>query len=300
MLSKASVSRRVEAHRVAKPTFLTSRVFSMGSLLTEGNHLYLDREASWRPALAAMLDLVAIHSEASGAASVVLRDLDRDDEELDRVLRDASYSAIPCPDAMLLDVDWSDWDEFLSRLSARARRFQKRYVTPRDGAFAVEVFHQGARLPSDAELDHLYRLYLNVKERNLELNTFALPENFLARMLEYPVWEIVTLTLKPGGEQTFDMPHAFVAAYVGPEQYVPAIVGLDYRAVGSHGSYRQCIRQVIRRAESHGSKRISLGMGAEMEKERFGARRVRRSFYVQSLDHYQHDVLSLLAPDATS
>jgi 7-keto-8-aminopelargonate synthetase-like enzyme len=300
MLSEASVSRRVESHRVTKPTFLTSRVFSMGSLLTEGNHLYLNREASWQPAVASLLDQVAVHSEACGAASVVLRDLDSDDEELDRILRDASYSTIACPDAMVLDVTWSDWDEFLSRLSARARRFQKRYVTPRDGAFAVEVLRRGSRLPSDAELAHLYRLYRNVKERNLELNTFALPESFLPRMLEHPGWEIVTLTLKPDKKQAGGMPHAFVAAYVGPEQYVPVVVGLDYRAVGSHGSYRQCIRQVIRRAESHRSSRILLGMGAELEKERFGAQRVKRSFYVQSRDHYQHDVLSLLAMDATS
>jgi hypothetical protein len=57
---------------------------------------------------------------------------------------------------------------------------------------------------------------------------------------------------------------------------------------------------VIRRAESHGSSRIELGMGAELEKQRFGARRQRRAFYVQSLDHFQHDVLSLLAMESAS
>jgi hypothetical protein len=230
----------------------------------------------------------------------VLRDLERDDEELDRLLREAGYSTIACPDSMVIDVDWSDWDEFRSRLSARRRRFQDRYVAPRDGSFAIEVLNRDSRRLSEEELAYLYRLYLNVKERNLELNTFPLPETFLSKMIEHPGWEIFTLTLKPGADEIYDSPHAFVAAYVGPEQYVPAVVGLDYRAVGLHGSYRQCIRQVIRRAESHGSSRIELGMGAELEKERFGARRVQRSFYVQSLDHYQHDVLSLLAMDAGS
>ena len=300
MLSEASVSRRVESHRAEKPTFMTSRVFSMGSLLTEGNHLYLDREANWKPAVASLLEQVAIHCGNSDVASVVLRDLDGDDEELDRLLRDAGYSTIACPDSMVLDVDWSDWDEFLSRLSGRARRFQKRYVAPRDGDFSIEVLNRDSRRPSEEELEYLYRLYLNVKERNLELNTFPLPENFLSKMLEHPGWEIVTLTLKPSEDEIHETPQAFVAAYVGPERYVPAIVGLDYRAVGLHGSYRQCIRQVIRRAESHGSLRIELGMGAELEKERFGARRLRRSFYIQSLDHYQHDVLSLLAMETAS
>jgi 7-keto-8-aminopelargonate synthetase-like enzyme/predicted N-acyltransferase len=298
MLSEASVSKRVERHRIDKPSFLTSRVFSMGSLLTEGDHLYLKRDANWQAALRSLLDRIALDSQACGAASLVLRDLDRGDEELDRVLRDASYSAIACPDAMVLDVRWTDWDDFLSQLSSRARRFQKRDVPPRDGAFSVEVFSQSTRRPSDEELEHLYGLYRNVKERSLELNTFALPGSFLQRMLEHPGWEIVTLTLKPDQDEASALPHAFVAAYVGKEQYVPSVVGLDYRAVGSHGAYRQCIRQAIRRAENHGSSRILLGMGAEFEKERFGARREQRAFYVQSLDHYQHDVLSLLAMGA--
>lgn len=300
MLSEVSVSRRVEQHRIAKPTFLTSRVFSMGSLLTEGNHLYLNREASWEPAVASLLDQVAIDSEACGATSIVLRDLDRDDEALERVLRGASYSAVTCPDTMVLDVTWSDWDEFLSQLSKRARRFQKRYVIPSEEKFSVEVLRPGERLPSDEEFAHLHRLYLNVKERNLELNTFALPESFLVRMLAHPGWEIVTLTLKPDEQKTYEMPHAFVAAYVGSEQYVPVVAGLDYRAVGSYDLYRQCLRQVIRRAERHGSSRILLGMGAQLEKERFGAQRLQRSFHVLSRDHYQHDVLSLFAMDATS
>ena len=120
------------------------------------------------------------------------------------------------------------------------------------------------------------------------------PDDFA--VIEKRMHEIV----KRDEEQTYEMPHAFVAAYVGPEQYVPALVGLDYRAVGSHGAYRQCIRHAIRMAESHGSSRVLLGMGAEQEKERFGAKRVQRSLYVQSRDHYQHDVLSLFAMDATS
>ena len=45
-------------------------------------------------------------------------------------------------------------------------------------------------------------------------------------------------------------------------------------------------------------RRIHFGMGSELEKSRFGARREKRVMYVQSADHYQHDVLSLVAADA--
>ena len=37
--------------RAEDPYYLTSMTFAMGSLLTEGDHLYLDRNADWRGAL---------------------------------------------------------------------------------------------------------------------------------------------------------------------------------------------------------------------------------------------------------
>ena len=137
-----------------------------------------------------------------------------------------------------------------------------------------------------------------------DLNTFPLPEHFLPTMLDHEGWEIVTLTLtesarKAAPEPMSEGPHAFVASYAGPGQYVPLVVGLDYAAVLSHGAYRQCLLQAIRRAEAHGSSRIQLGMGAEFAKARFGARKVESVAYVKSDDHYHHDVISLLALESS-
>ena len=90
----------------------------------------------------------------------------------------------------------------------------------------------------------------------------------------------------------------FVASYVGPEQYAPVVAGMDYRYVQSHSLYRQLLFQALRRAEAHGSKRVHFGIGTELEKLRFGAKREKRVMYVQSRDHFQHDVLSLIAAGA--
>ena len=62
----------------------------------------------------------------------------------------------------------------------------------------------------------------------------------------------------------------------------------------------ELIRAVIHRARALGAKRVLFGMGAELEKERFGAVGVESLLYVQSGDHYQHDVLSLLAAEVES
>ena len=273
----------------------------MGCLLTEGDHLYLDRGADWQGALELLLVEVAAASEACDADRVVLRDLPADFPELDAALRESGFVPIELPASMVLEMDWKDWDELLARLSYRARRFQRRSVAPHDGSFEVELLHHGGRAPTDEEWKHLYGLYQNVKERSFDLNTFPLPESFFRTLLEDPCWEILTLTLRPEcGGKPEALPQAFVACYVGPEQFVPVVPGLDYRAVDGQGAYRQLIRAVIERARERGAERVLFGMGAELEKERFGAVGVKRLLYIQSGDHYQHDVLSLLAAEAAS
>src|SRR6185436_3208218 len=51
MLSAPEVSAEVERRRHDDPYYLTSTMVAMGSLVTEGDHLYLDRAADWRAAL---------------------------------------------------------------------------------------------------------------------------------------------------------------------------------------------------------------------------------------------------------
>ena len=75
------------------------------------------------------------------------------------------------------------------------------------------------------------------------------------------------------------------------------IVGLDYDYVRSHHSYRQAMRQAVLRARAHGASRVLLGMGAPLEKRRFGARVDARCVYVQASDHYSHEVLAAHAAE---
>ena len=54
-----SWSRR---RRAEEPYYLTSTTFAMGSLLTEGDHLYLDRNADWKGALDLLVAAVSEHA----------------------------------------------------------------------------------------------------------------------------------------------------------------------------------------------------------------------------------------------
>lgn len=293
----AAVSRAIEARRREEPSYLTSRVVSMGSPLSEGDALFLDRGGSWREALQLLMAHVSELAESAGAALVVLRDLPADDAALDAALLELGFAELPAPDSFELEIAWRSREEYLASLSRRARRFQQRRVETLAGVYETHVLRRGERRP-DAFWSHLHELYLEVWRHSFQLNTFALPEEFLPRMLEHEGFEIVTLTRRTAacgaGEPA---PEAFFAAYRGDEHYVALVLGLQRRAV-AHGAYRRCLATAIERAESLGLRHVRLGMGAPLEKRRFGASEVPRKVWFQARDHFHADVIALLAGDA--
>jgi 7-keto-8-aminopelargonate synthetase-like enzyme len=299
LLATSLVSEEVERQRAHDPYFLTSRTLSMGSLLTEGNHLFLDRSADWRGALRLLLTALEEVREESGAQTVVLRDLAADDAELAGIVGDADYLRLPAPDSWVTEIEWRGEEDFLNRLASRERRFHRRQVLPFDKTWDVEVAKAGT--PELAAIDwaHLYSLYRNVQERQLALNTFPIPQEFLPRMLATPGWELLMLRLRrESGGRVGGLPQGFVACRAGRDRYDWLLVGMDYDYVESHGLYRQLVANVVRRAEHLGLSRVGLGIGAERVKRRFRARPEKRVMYVQSFDRLHHDVLFLIESSA--
>ena len=73
-------------------------------------------------------------------------------------------------------------------------------------------------------------------------------------------------------ERPDDDPVAFSLAHVTGRQITGVVVGLDYDYVASRASYQQLLLQALRSAHRHGAGRVLLGMGADLQKSRFGAR----------------------------
>jgi 7-keto-8-aminopelargonate synthetase-like enzyme len=290
MLASPEVSELVEARRAEDPYYLTSTTFAMGSLLTEGDHLYLDRNRDWKGALDLLMAAVSEHARLAGAGTIVLRDLHAADRELAEAIRERGYVKTSLPASLVYEpVDGGD-EAWLAKLSVKARVHQRKAVLPFDGAYDVEWLRCGGRAVSDAELDHLYGLYLAVQQRGRDLNSFPLPKRILRDMLAHESWELMTLTLRETGAVV-----AFGAHFLGRRHYAPMVVGLDYRYVRSHGAYRQALRHAIVRARELGSKRVLLGMGATFEKQRFGAHTQERVAFAQASDHYSAEVLAAFA-----
>jgi predicted N-acyltransferase len=292
MLMRDEVSQAVEARRAADPYFLTSKIVTMGSGFSEGNHLYLDRKGPWRAALVRMLEVATEIYDAEAANMLLLRDLPADDPEMDAFLRDQGLVKIPMFTSYYLDIDWSNQEEYLAKLSRRKRK-HLREIIERSAHYSVKVFspESGQQLDADG-LSDLYRLYRNVADRKRKLNVFPLPATLMPRLQTSDAWELVAVYLsEEGGGPADGKPIAFYAAHRHTGHYAPFLCGLDYRYVFQHGAYRNMIFEMIQRAQATGVKRIHMGMDADQEKQRFGCQPMENCVYLQARDHFNGELL---------
>jgi 7-keto-8-aminopelargonate synthetase-like enzyme len=296
MLSPEHVSREVERRREAAgdPYLLTSRMVGMGSLLSEGDHLHLDRSADWRQALRLILQAARSVEDATGAAGLVLRDLPDGDEELHEFLLGEGFLRIPVWDTWVREIDFADDEEFLRGLARKRRQHQRRRVLPWEEHFRVEVLTGGsaeAAAVPETTRDALYGLYRNVHAGKVDLNVFPLPRRVIDVLLATPGWELVLLHLPDRASG----PVAFGALQVTDERVATVFLGLDYAYVASHHSYQQLLFQALRAAQRRGATRVLYGMSAELQKSRFGARPEKRWAYVQATETFNSDVLAHVA-----
>lgn len=297
MIESAAVSQRVEALRRDDPSFLTSHTLAMGSLFTEGMHLYLDRARDWRKALSLLFPALGQEQERSGAKNLVLRDLPTADQELSEFLSAQGFVKVRMPVSLVLEMDWTTEAELYQRLSRKAKQHQRNSVWPFNDTYEIEVLRSGGREPSREEYERFYELYLNVKRQNLALNTFDLPKTVFVNMLKHPCWELVLFYPKSPLDVDPRRAVGIMGSFVGPEQYAFLIVGMDYRYVRERGLYRQTLRQALLRTQHHGRRRVLLGMDAALEKRRFGAVEHQRQCFVQVTDHYNLERLAQIRAD---
>ncbi len=297
MLMRAEVSDHIERLRAKDPYLLTSRAFGMGTLLTEGNHLFLDRKGPWRQALAMIIDAASEAQRATGATSLVFRDLPEGDAELDAAFLEHGLVKMPMLAGHVVDLStWKTEDEFFMTLGNRTRRRVRADVKDVENLFTQKLFtHAGHARPSDAEFEHFYGLYKKVKDRKRRLNTFDLPKDIVQQLWNTPGWEILSLHLSPeAGGPADGQAVAVGISFVEGDRMVAAICGLDgeQREVSV---YRQLLWRMLKRAKELGVRHLELGMDAEREKQRLGAEPRPQCAYAQLTDHYSAEQLGQIA-----
>ena len=288
MLSPAGVSRQVEEVRTLHPYYLTSKVVCCGSLLSEGEHLFVDRTTGlWKEAMQMILEKLGLLQEQYQANQIVIRDFHSIDESFDQLMVDNSFFRFSMGESYMIDPVCSTGpSDYYGSLSKRSKGHVRSTMLRYEKEFAAEV--QDAATP--AQIKHWYQLYQNVKEHSLELNTFDLPEKFFTQVLYNKKWEVLILKLKKAGNE----PVCMVLCYRSGDAYIPMIIGLDYTFNKAYNIYRQALYQIVLRAMRLRKKKILLGFGAATEKKKLGAKPTVVHAYIHSKDIYNQQVLSNL------
>lgn len=288
MLSPASVSKQIELNRLNDPYYLTSKVITLGSQLTEGEHLYVNRQSTyWRSAMSMLFEHIARLQDKYEAGSVMLRDFNAGDDEMDTFFIDNGFFRVHMPDNHTLKTDWDTPEAYAQKLSPRSRKHLKQDILRYTDAYQVEVLKQ----PSANDIKHWYELYLNVKNKSLELNTFALPYKLFENMAKHPNWEIMALSIKPELGYT-EKPVAILFNYVTPQAYNFMMIGIDYTYQELFNCYKQALYQSIMRCKASGCSQINLGFSASFEKRKVGASSIPTVAYMQIKDNYNMTVIA--------
>lgn len=291
MLASAGVSLKIEEQRREDFYYLTSRSLMMGTPVTEGQHLYLDKShPHWRNALMLLLDTVWREQDKQKANAIYLRDFAADDLEIRDFLIDQGFVKTDLPDSHVIQMPACDsLEAYLEQLNHKKRRHVRK------DALSVQDWFEVKRVenPSAAEADHLYALYENVYRRSFEINTFKLPKKFFERILQSPHWEITTLTLKPEYDHLGKLLPVAAAFSYRNADYSPVMVGIDYDYLETAKVYKQIILQVVNRAIALKSGKVQLGLTASETKRTFGAVIKPLVAYVQMKDNFDMSQLYL-------
>ena len=290
MLSPDIISRQVETKRVNDPYFLTSKVISSGSMITEGEHLYIDSSSPlWKAAVALLLQKAYALQETNQANSIVLRDFHAIDEELDSLMVDNGFFRIGMPDAHSLNhIGGWDAQHFQEQLSYNALRQLKKKVLRNLPAFDIHLLSGTA---GPARVEQWYQLYLQVKNKSFELNTFPLPRKFFTAIANSSHWEMMELWLK---EVSTSGPVAVVCCHKSSDAYIPMVIGIDYTWNKTYNVYRQALYQVSLRAMQLGKTRLLLGFSADIEKQKMGAVAAKTWAYLHTSDSFNNEMLGAI------
>jgi hypothetical protein len=193
------------------------------------------------------------------------------------------------PDTNRLEkIDWKTKEGFYHQLSKCSKEHFRKKIRRHEHNFIVETISGPV---SEKDINSWYKLYCNVKNRSLELNTFHLPKKLFAQMLNNENWEVLTMKLK---DESLDSDEhvCIVFSYKSTDTYIPMVIGLDYKHNKEYNIYRQALYQLAMRSSALGKKKMYLGFGASIEKRKVGATSCPVHAYMNVKDSFNHEVLS--------
>ncbi|SFZ89521.1 7-keto-8-aminopelargonate synthetase [Flaviramulus basaltis] len=288
MLAKETASKAIEETRRTNPHYLTSTVLGMGSLFTEGRHLYLQSKHPLKQqALDALMQTMEILEHQTKAKMIVLRDFLIKDK-LHDYFQGQGFVRVQMPNTCKIDLGFQETlDSYIAKLSSRNRRHLRREILDVESTLDIRFLKSCDKL----QLNRIQELYNQVHQNNLGLNTFSFPEKLFQSMSDSPYWEFIVVN-------TLEVPEKIIGVMLCYKNqnisYVPSFVGLDYDYLATYHTYRQLLFQTIKRAINLKFMHIDLGMTASFEKRKLGAKVEEAFAYIQTSDNYTLELMGVL------
>lgn len=110
-------------------------------------------------------------------------------------------------------------------------------------------------------------------------------------MNQDPLWEFIVLSPLDDPDRVVGVMFCYRNA---DQVYVPAFVGMDYRALEQYAVYRQLLYRTIERAIALDIPKIDFGMTAAFEKRKLGAIVQEKYAYIQTRDNFILEALGVL------
>jgi len=256
MLAAVGASQTIEEERKNDPYYLTSKVLSLGSLFTEGKHLYVDNSHfEKQQALNLLLQTLEKLEYTLKAKMIVLRDF-VEDKGIHTYFQGQGFVRVQMPDSCSIELAKEETlENYISRLSARNRRHLRKEILDTEPLLNIAVLSSC----SEDQLEQIEELYSNVHHNNLGLNTFSFPSKLFRKMSKHPNWEFITITPKSEPEKIIGVMLCYKNIH---KTYVPAFVGMDYSYLEQYHIYRQLLFQTIKRSIELKYNHIALGLTA--------------------------------------
>ncbi len=294
LLALESVSIQIEEKRKSDPYYLTSKTLTMGSMLTEGYHYYIDHtHLKWKEALNLLLERVAKIQESINANTLLLRDFDKEDTELKELFLKDGFAPINMPNSNIIDnMKWNTPEELEGSISRWSKKNIRKDVFKYEHVFEIEYKKE----LTEEESEYYYNLYLNVGKRNRGFNMFDYPKDILKKLSKHPNWEFIILKLKPEFDSRPERKTvAVVWCYITKTHISPMIIGIDYNFNQKFNVYKQAMYQILKRARMLNLSKVYFGLSADFEKRKLGAKQIARVAYMQTKDNYNMEVIESMS-----
>ena len=247
MFHETHISEKIEIERSnSDPYFLTSKTVLTGSLITKGNHVFINyKDSHWKKALAILIENLTRIQDKANASKIMIRDFyGTQNSELESEMLENGFIKFRLPNNMILkNLGWKNINEYLKSLTQKYRYNVKKEILKYEENFITDFDK-----PKGKEIKEIYKLYENVYEKSYMLNVFKLPLEFFSQICKSNEYDIIRLYLK-GSEtdQNTDTPVlvGVMFSYINNDNYNAMIVGLNYDYVHKFNCYKQILFQTV-------------------------------------------------------